>query len=440
MNTVIPPAAAGRRVFHGWWLVATFAITQTIGYGTLYYTFAVLLHPIAADLNASPAAVTGALTVAILVQAAVSVPVGRRLDRHGGRALMTAGAALGAGMLVAWSQATAVWHLYPVFAGLGVAMAMALYEPATAVLVSWFDAARRPKAILGMIVVAGFASTVFMPLAGLLTDRHGWRTTLLMLAALYGAIAVPLHLLVVRRPPEPAVAARRVTAAHRRDRRRAALRDRRFWWLAAAFVAHSAAMGTMTVHLVGFLTSRGHPATFAATIAGLLGILSVTGRLLLTAAGRRLRLHRIVAAIFALQAAAAFTLPAVASNRLGAILTVTAFGLGFGIASLATPQLLADRYGTTAYAGIAGVLAALVTLAKAAAPLAAAALLTAPGGYRTVLLAIGSASLLAGAGILARADTERPADTESPAHGTAVPVTAAGTAAATDVNDHNRMT
>jgi hypothetical protein len=56
-------------MFHGWWLVAAFAITQTIGYGTLYYAFAVLLHPIAADLRTSPAAVTGALTIAILVQA-----------------------------------------------------------------------------------------------------------------------------------------------------------------------------------------------------------------------------------------------------------------------------------------------------------------------------------------------------------------------------------
>ena len=60
---------------------------------------------------------------------------------------------------------------------------------------------------------------------------------------------------------------------------RAALHDRRFWCLAVAFVAHGAAMSAMTVHLVGFLVHRGHPATFAATVAGLLGVLSVTGRL-----------------------------------------------------------------------------------------------------------------------------------------------------------------
>lgn len=407
-----PATGGGRRVFHGWWLVATFATTQTMGYGCLYYSFAVLLHPIAADLHTSPAAVTGAITVAILVQAAMAVPVGRWLDRHGGRGLMTAGAALGAGMLAAWSQAHTLWQLYLTFAGLGVAMAMALYEPATAVLVSWFDAARRPRAILGMIVVAGFASTVFMPLTGLVEHRHGWRTTLLLLAGLYAAVAVPLHLLVVRRPPRQAHAAPAAASVQRRTFIRAAVRDGRFWCLAAAFVAHSAAMSTMTVHLVGFLTSRGHPATFAATIAGLLGVLSVTGRLLLTAAGRRLRLYRVVAAVFALQAVAAFSLPVIADSRAGAVAGVVAFGLGFGLASLTTPQLLADRYGTTAYASIAGALAALVTVAKAGAPLAAAGLLATSGGYLTVLLVIGAANLIGAAGLLARADTPRPAAAE----------------------------
>jgi MFS family permease len=398
-----------RTVFYGWRIVAVFAITQTVGYGTLYYAFAVLLHPIARDLHTSATMVTGALTTAILTWAIMAAPVGRWLDRHGGRAVMTLGALTGAALLVAWSQIHTVWQLYAVFIGLGAAMSMALYEPATAVIVSWFDAARRPRALLAMIVVAGFASTIFMPLTGLLNDRHGWRTTLLILAVLYATIAVPLHALVIRRPPVRQSAGPRATPAERRVLVRIALRDSRFWCLAVAFVAHGAAMSTMTVHLVGFLTSTGHPATFAATVAGLLGLLSVTGRLVLTAAQRRVRLHRVVAAVFTIQAAASMSMPLVADSRIGAILSVTAFGLGFGIASLATPQLLADRYGTTAYASIAGTLATPVTLAKAGAPLAAAALLGAASGFTPVLTVVGAASLIAAAGILARANSPRAA-------------------------------
>ena len=403
------PTVGGHRLaFYGWRIVAVFAITQTIGYGTLYYAFAVLLHPIATDLHTSPTAVTGALTTAILAWAAAAVPVGRWLDRHGGRALMTAGAAGGALLLVAWSQVRTIGQLYLVFAGLGVTMAMALYEPATAVIVSWFDPARRGRALLTMIVVAGFASTIFMPLTGYLESRHGWRTTLLLLAALYAATAIPLHAAVIRRPPARQPTEPQTAAAPHRATVRAARRDPRFWFLAVAFVAHSAAMSTMTVHLVGFLTSAGHPATFAATIAGLLGVLSVTGRLVLTGAQRRIRLTTLVAAIFTIQAGAAITLPLVADTRIGAAAGVTAFGIGFGVASLAAPALLADRYGTTAYATIAGTLAAPVTLAKAAAPLGAAALLSLTGGYPPVLAAVGVGCLIAAVGILARARTPAP--------------------------------
>jgi MFS family permease len=396
-------------VFRGWRIVATFAVTQTIGYGCLYYAFAVLLHPIAADLNTSTATVTGALTAAVLAWAAMAIPVGRWLDRHGGRALMTAGSLAGAALLVAWSQVRTVGQLYAVFAGLGVAMAMALYEPATAVIVAWFDPARRANALLGMIVVAGFASTIFMPLTGLLEHRYGWRSTLLVLAGLYAAVAVPLHAGVVRRPDTRFAAAPRSTPTQRRDQVHVALRDGRFWCLATAFVAHAAAMSAMAVHLVGFLVHSGHPATVAATIAGLLGVLSVTGRVLLTGAQRRFPLHTAVAAVFAVQAAAAFSLPLVGSSQAGAIVAVTGFGLGFGVASLATPGLLVDRYGATAYASIAGTLATPVTLAKAGAPLGAAALAAAVG-YTAVLAGIGTASVIATVGILARAATSVTAD------------------------------
>lgn len=393
-------------------MVTIFAITQTIGYGCLYYAFAVLLHPVAAGLHTSAATVTGALTVAVLTWAAMAVPVGRHLDRHGGRGIMTAGSLAGTTLLVAWSQVHAVWQLYLVFAGLGAAMSMALYEAATAVIVSWFGPERRRRALLVMIVVAGFASTIFMPLTGWLEHRYGWRTTLLVLAALYGIVAVSLHARV-RRPPTAATPAR---PTRRQDLVRAALHDGRFWCLAVAFVAHAAAMSAMTVHLVGYLVSRGHPATFAATVAGLLGVLSVTGRLLLTAAGRRFPLSNVVAVVFLVQAAAAVSLALVAGSRSGAIIAVIGFGIGFGVASLVSPVLLADRYGTTAYGSIAGALAAPVTLAKAGAPLGAAVLHAATGGYLPVLVTVGGLSLIAAAAVLARSTTSFHAVDVRPSH------------------------
>lgn len=53
------------------------------------------------------------------------------LPRHRGRAGPGPGAELGC---LAWSQVSAPWMLYAVWALLGTTMAMTLYEPAFAVL------------------------------------------------------------------------------------------------------------------------------------------------------------------------------------------------------------------------------------------------------------------------------------------------------------------
>ncbi len=402
-----PPVGGLSRGSYGWRIVAALAVTQTVGYGVLSYAFAVLLQPMAAELHASTAVVTGAFTASVLAGAVMAVPVGRWLDRHGGRALMTVGSLAATALVLAWSRAHSVAQLYAVLTGIGITGAMVLYEPAFAVVVSWFDPARRARAVLAVIVVAGFASTIFMPLTGILVDRYGWRTALLGLAALHGAVTIPLHALIIRTAPRPPSHAVPTAKADRAAVVRAALRDRRFWWLAVAFVAHGAAMSAMTVHLVGYLVHKGHSATFAATVAGLLGLLSVTGRVVLTGVQRRLPLTVVVATVFAVQAAAAVSMPVVADSRLGAVAGVVAFGLGFGVASLIKPSMLADRYGTTAFATIAGILATPITLAKAAAPLAAAGLL-AVGGYVPVLVAVGATCLTSAVGIMARASSPSP--------------------------------
>jgi hypothetical protein len=54
-------------------------------------------------------------------------------------------------------------------------MATILYEPAFAVVVRRFPG-RQAQALFAITVVAGFASTIFLPLTGVLVDRLGWRT------------------------------------------------------------------------------------------------------------------------------------------------------------------------------------------------------------------------------------------------------------------------
>jgi predicted MFS family arabinose efflux permease len=380
-------------------IVAALAITQTVGYGTLYYAFAVFLTPLAADLHTTTTAVTGTFTASVLISALLAVPVGRWLDRHGGRALMTAGSAGGALLLLAWSQVHSLWQLYAVQTGIGVVAAASLYEAAIAVIIAWHAPQRRAGALLALTVVAGFASTIFLPLTGWLVDQYGWRRALLILALIQALATVPLHAVVIR--PAPHAAATTIHAASEPVGRRAVLTDRTFWLLAISFTANTAAIAVITVHLVAALVAWGHTATFAAATAGLFGILSVTGRLATTGLQHRYRSTTVVATVFVVQAVAALSLPLFGRNSVAAIIGVIGFGLGFGVATIAKPVLLADRYDTSRYATRAGILAVPMTLAKAAAPLACAVLHAAAGSYTSVFVAVSVCCAIAAATIAA---------------------------------------
>lgn len=387
-----PTAAHGARSSAGTrQLVVTFAITQTVGYGVLYYAFSALLGPMSSALGISTATAAGALATAVLVTGLMSVPVGRWLDARGGHGLMTTGSLLGAVAVLAWSQVETPLELYAVFATIGAASAMVLYEPAFAVVVAATEPASRAKALLGITLVGGFASSIFIPLTGYLVAAHGWRHTLLILAAMLAALTVPLHATVLRR-----------TGPRSRDRAtspagpgRQVMNDPGFWLLAAAFVLHSAALATISVHLVLYLVSLGHPPARAATLAGLLGLLSVTGRVVTTLSLRWLPMATITAAILVLQGSAICLLPLAGRHVAGAVVCLVLFGLGFGVAAIATPSILLDRYGATGYATIAGILATPVTLARAGAPLAGALLANAVG-YQPVILTVAGACVAAG--------------------------------------------
>ncbi|NUR31343.1 MAG: MFS transporter, partial [Catenulispora sp.] len=131
------------RSVRGWPVVAALAVTQTIGYGVLYYAFSVFLAPMARDLHATGAQIAAALTLSILIAALCAPVVGRLLDARGGRALMTAGSLLGTAAVLAWSRAENLPQLYAVFALVGVACSLVLYEAAFAVIVSLYTGNER---------------------------------------------------------------------------------------------------------------------------------------------------------------------------------------------------------------------------------------------------------------------------------------------------------
>ena len=406
----VPGPGASARLFHGWRIVAVLAVTETVSWGVLYYAFAVFQVPMGAELGFSPAVLGGAFSVAVLLTGVAGVPVGRWLDTHGARGLMTTGSAVCALLVLAWSQVHTAAQLYLVFAGIGLARAAVLYDPAFAVVVRWFHA-KRSSALLAITVVAGFASTVALPVSNALVEQLGWRAGLMVLAAVLAATTVLPHWLVLRRDPAdlglhpdggPALASPAPDGSSRPGLAatlRWATRHTAFRWYAVAFASQATAVIVVAVHLVPFLRENGHSAGFAAAATGALGALSVSGRLVMTGALRRVPVAVVTAAMFALQGAGVLVLLRAGTSTAGAVVFVLLFGLGFGVGTIARPALLAATFGVAHYATIAGLLALVVTLATTAGPLAAGLARTETGSYTPALVGVALLCAVSAAGL-----------------------------------------
>jgi MFS family permease len=408
-----------RRLYYGWVLVGTLGVTETISWGVLYYAFSVLLAPMEADLGWSRGAITGAFSLALVLSGLAAIPVGRWLDRHGARLLMSVGSCAGVLLVLAWAATSSLPLLYLVWAGIGLAMATVLYEPAFAVVAVWFDR-QRARALTAVTLMAGFASTIFLPLAAWLVQVQGWRSALVSLAIILALGTVPAHALLLRRRPEdiglyPDGDRHPHGGLGAEDRRKdvplgVALRDPTFRWLALAFCLSTIAAFGVNVHLVPILLDRGYSPTLAATLAGLVGAMQVLGRMLMGPLAGRLPLRLLSAAVLAIQPLALVVL-LVVPGLVGVAVFVALFGAAKGCLTLVRPAFVADLYGRANYASIAGVLAFAVTLAQATAPVGAGAAYDAFGGYAPILWALVVVSALASLSLLPASGRTLPAAT-----------------------------
>ncbi|MFM9844399.1 MAG: MFS transporter [Dongiaceae bacterium] len=366
----------------GWPLVLALAVAQIVSWGTVYYSFSLLILPMEAELGWTRSGICGALSFGLLIAGLCAYGAGSWIDRHGGRWLMTGGTLLASLMLAAWSQVHTLTVLYLIWAGLGAAMAATLYESVFVVLTRRFPQSFRLR-ITVLTLIAGFASTIFVPLTEILVQSQGWRGALMILAAVNLAVCLPIHALWLRdgatraRPPAPPV--------DRKALLRRALRNPVFWGLALCLTAYNATFSALTFHLIPLLAERGVGIAVAIAAVALLGPSQVAARLLIFLFARRLPTAltgRIVLLGLPVALALLIRFPdSTSALFLAAVYYGSANGIMTIIRSAAVPDLISrDGYGS-----INGMLALPVVAAQALSPLAAALIWSLTGGYGAVL-------------------------------------------------------
>lgn len=360
---------------------AALCITQTTGWGVLYYALLAAVRPISEDTGWDPALVTGAFSAGLLVSAVAGIAVGRTLDRTGPRNLMIRGSVVGVLALVLVGVAPNLPTFAAAWLLAGTAQAAVLYQPAFTVISRWYGPARiRPLTILTL--VAGFASTIFAPLTAALCVTFGWRAAFLVLAGVIGLITVPLHACYLNRTwvPDPPGA----SAANDRTVVRSVRRTGEFLGLQVLMVLLCLGLYTVTLNIISLLMEKGADYATAALGLGLVGAGQVGGRLSFAAIPSRARLPVITgtATVTVLTLAA---LPGPAPVLIAASMLA---GAVRGCQTLLQATIVADRWGANSLGALQGTFAAPLTATTALAPAAGPAMAAWLGSFTSMAYAM----------------------------------------------------
>ena len=392
--------------------IVSLGFTQIISWGTTLYALGVLGKPIAADTGWGQSLVFGGLTVGLLVSGAVSASVGRFLDQRGGRLAMSLGSILVTIGLVLLAMVHDPYSYLAVWAFLGLAMRLTLYDSAFAALVQ-VTPSRGRRAISYLTLFGGLASTVFWPIGHALNAAYGWRTTLLIFAAINLLACLPLHWLglVRRETPEQAAYARATSTEPQHAGRPldSATRFIAMVLFGAVGAASAVVMGALAVHLVPILEAAGLAAATAVLMASFKGVAQVVGRIWDLTLARKwhpLDVGRVSIALIPLSFAVLMLGGASFSTALAFTLL---FGVSNGLVTIVRGAVPLALFGAEGYGTILGILAAPYLVLAALAP-AAFALVVERWGYgagEAILLGAGLVSLL-GMEILTRWYRRRP--------------------------------
>jgi len=256
-------------------VVLALGTAQTLGWGSTYYLPAILAGPMAADFGVSTGWIYGAFSAAMLLTAFIGPGVGHRIDRFGGRNILTLSSLIFAAGLALLGAAPNLTVFVAAWLLIGFGMAIGLYEAAFATLTAIYGKNSR-SAITGITLLAGFASTVCWPISALLDAEWGWRITCFAWAGAHLLIGLPLNRLLIPRElgahvTAPAASAESVDAS---------LFTRPMLLLAFAFAVTWITSTAMAAHLPRILEAAGATKTVAIAAAALVGPAQVAARIL----------------------------------------------------------------------------------------------------------------------------------------------------------------
>jgi MFS family permease len=285
-----------------WTSVLLLGLTTIGAYGVAYYAIGVLIPAISEVTGWSSGSLAAAFSLALLLQGGTALGLGRVFDKSGSLPVLASSLVLGSTLLLLASFAQAPWQFVLTWTLGSAAVGGGLYYNVTMPALARLFPDQRTTAFSGLTLLGALASPIFYPLAAVLIDSLGWRSTLQVLVLILVCCVAPAVFLVRAPPgaPSPNEQGKQTTLA-------SALRDpaisRTLLMVALAASANSAVL----LHQVSIIEATGLSLT-ASGYAGLRGAFQLPGRVLLSPLVRVVGVRGLIAGCYLLSATGVFAM------------------------------------------------------------------------------------------------------------------------------------
>ncbi|GGC13220.1 MFS transporter [Novosphingobium endophyticum] len=382
----------GAREWRNYWTLPLAAALGNSASVLHIYSIGPFMASLESEFGWSRAQISVGLTIAGAITAIGGIGTGILLDRFGPRRVGIIGAAALCALYALLGTATgSILNWILLWALIGIAAAGVTPTIWTSAVASRFDASRG-LAIALTISGSGIAATIIPVIAAWIIGGYGWRAGFFGLAGIWALALLPMLMLFFYGRQDQRKGPSSSAEVHAGGSLpgltlREGLRSAAFYKLGVAAMLFSFGVIGLIVHLVPVLQDRGLDRLGAASVAGLVGLSSIAGRL-----GTGFLLDRFRASRVGM---AAFLLPTISTLLLligdGTFaLAVAALVLGLSLGS----ELDVVLYFATRYFGLKrfGVLFATMAIGMAIGtslgPVSAGAVYDVFGSYNNFLLLI----------------------------------------------------
>lgn len=387
------PSASEWRLHWATLIACVAGITLSTSQG---YTLGVMIAPLEQEFGWTRAEISsGPLIVAIFALFAAPF-VGIAVDRFGPRRIGIVGVIIFCSALALLSTATADiaswWALYSLMAVAAIMVAPIVW---TAAITRLF-VKNRGLALAIALCGTGVGSALIPRLTFELVEAYGWRGAYMSMGALFAVIVLPLVVFFFK---HPALNARETAAAHSAPLTgvgtREGLTSWRFIRLAAASTVISFAVTAMIANAVPILASEGIERGEAASIAGLVGIGAIIGRLCGGYLLDRLNANYVAAVAVLAPIITCAILIFAPGDITRSSIAFLILGLAVGTELDAVAYLAARHFGVKSFGALFGVMNGLMIFANGVAPLLANHVYDVTRSYEGALWALIPACVIA---------------------------------------------